>query len=984
MNSFLDKLAESLLSKATDSGDICIVFPSRRAKVHFQDKLQQKIEKQIFVPEILAFEDFTARLSGRVLLDRISLSFELFPFYHDRFPDESFEQYYSWGNRLLSDFDEADRYLVEIKALFGNLYDLREIDVTINSWLKDEKQTQPADSQISEFQQAYLALWEAMGPLYTKLKDKLLEENKAWPGLALRELSEKWEKIAIKTAPTEVLPWREIWFAGFNAFSPAEELFIRSLHNLGIARLFFDMDAWYVNDTRQEAGKNFRELRKKWNQKDWNWVGNHFSETPKSITVTGVPLRVGQAKVAGIKLKELWNQGLQPERIAVVLPDDNLLFPLLHAIPEEYKDINVTMGFPLRNTPAYSLVDSLLQMQESARRFAAQRDGKALYYFREVRTLLQHPYIRAWIGSAAAANVRKINRDNRIYLSPGFFERQVETPQLALLFREWTDTSHILDWFLELWDALMEALSHPTPEITTLENPVLPDASLMADEEGVKILKLELEYLGQFRSLFVKLRDKIGEYGLEPDLKAFRKMLREVVSSARIPFTGEPLKGLQIMGVLETRALDFEHVIFLSMNEGVFPPGKNQNTFIPFSLRKGFQMPVWFDKDAVTAYHFYRLIQRAQTLTLLYNTESDEFGSNEKSRYLAQIQQELVPWLRKNMILEAGGEQGLTYLEETLSFPLHKTSVTPIIVPKTDALLETLTTYATEKGFSPSALITWLICPLKFYFAYVLRIEEREEAEETVEAQTVGNVVHKVLERLYKPFLGKSLTAIDINELYPLIDSYVSGEFSAYTHSENLKYGLNFLKVKAICEMIRKVLKMDQENAPLEIIGLEQKIQTTTNSGEIGGLNTSTQPRLRGIIDRVDRVNGQLRIIDYKTGAVKGVSINDFELLPEKIQDQKEAFQLAAYSWMFFRENDVANLVAGIITTRDQAGGLKQLKLPAHSRSAGIVVPEYLEEFEKLLYKTLRDLFDPNQAIGQTEDTERCRYCNYKTICNRN
>jgi hypothetical protein len=616
MPSFIEQLSQTLIQTHGEHlGELCIVFPSRRACAFMEASLAKHIPHATWSPKMYSIEDFVPQLQQVNILDPISLTFELWPIYKLAFPNETFDQFYAWGQMIVADFNEVDLHLIDGEKIFQNLAELKRIDVTIDGWLNE-------DGKLSPHQQQYMRFWELLGTFYRALQSQLFAQGMASPGQALRTLVTK-----VK-ATKPLLPWRRVIFAGFNALAPAEEALIFSLVKWDLADCFWDLDAWYTENEQQEAGRFFRELRRRWEAAlpalagKWNWIGRHLETSTKEMVLTAVPKRVGQAKAAGLLLEEM-SEGIVPESLALVLPDENLLFPVLHSLPESLRDINVTMGYPLRNTPLYGLVDSVLTLHENAARLRPGGVGQPVYYFRDIVAILRHPYIHQLASEESRETMREITQENMIYLAPTYFLRFEENHILRFLFEPWTDLGAAIRYLLDLYMRLKTAFEARQKT----ENP-LPT--------------VESEILFQFFSLTQKIQTKLDKYLDENDLNTFRRIYREVIVGASLPFAGEPLKGIQVMGMLETRVLDFDRLIILSVNEGIIPPKQQQNTMIPYSIRKAFGMPTHEDKDAVYAYHFYRLMQRAKQVQLIYDTQADSLGGGEKSRFIAQIEAELL------------------------------------------------------------------------------------------------------------------------------------------------------------------------------------------------------------------------------------------------------------------------------------------------------------------------------------------------------
>lgn len=937
MISFIEKLVEELSEKyGKDLGELCVVFPSRRACVFFKDALQRSLSTPSWSPGVFAIEDFAREVHPRTILDQVSLTFELYPLYREHFPDEAFDKYYSWGSTLVSDFDEIDLYRVDAQSIFRNLFELKAIDATIDSWLEEGQ-------DLTEFQARYLQFWELMGSFYEGLRKKLDAQHKASPGMAMRELADQFE------ASKPALPWQHIVFAGLNALTPAEEGMIKALVDHGLAECYWDLDSYYINNEFQEAGHFFRSLRERWKLKDWSWIEDHLSKGEKKITLTGVPQRVGQAKVAGLKLRSWLDTPEPDEKTALVLGDENLLFPVLHSLPLEYDKVNVTMGYPLRNTPLYSLIDTIIQLHENAERLRPGRTSK-VYYCRDVMNILRHPYIASILRETSRDLLYEIERENLVYISPKLFDRFKEEDKehlLSFLFQPWTQIDQVVDYFLNLYRRLKLELEKDK------------------NGKGKGAPTLEAEYLFHFYTLTQKLRDKLDAYVIDFELKVFRRLYKEVIQNSSIPFSGEPLEGLQVMGMLETRALDFDRVMMLSVNEGILPSKPNTVSFIPYSLRKGFQLPTHEDKDAIYAYHFYRLLQRAKEVTIVFNTEPDTFGSGEKSRFIAQLEAEMP---EQNPDLEL--------LHETVTFPLDPEKILPIVVDKEQGVLDTLKAYVEEKGFSPSALSTYFNCPLQFYYRYVLRLREQEELEESMEENTFGSVLHGVLEELYQPFIEKEVSPEEIKAFEENLDKVIEDQFRKVTRTENSQYGRNRLLLGVIRNLVAKLLAIDESQAPFKVQGLELELETLLPT-----LKIPEGVKLRGYIDRVDEVDGETRIIDYKTGKVNRLDLKGFEQIREGAK-KREPFQLSTYAYLYLRNHPETKEVSpGIYFMRNLSEGLRYLE--TGPTKAKVLDLESLLDYESEMVSLIDEIFDPEIPFSQTEEFDRCRFCSYKVMCSR-
>lgn len=937
MPGFIEQLGRRLQETyGKELGEICVVFPSRRACVFLEAELARISPTSTWSPQILAIEDFITQLVPQRMLDTLSLTFELWPLYHKLFSHETFDSYYSWGQLIVQDFEEVDLHLIDGAKIFQNLAELKRIDTTIASWLNE-------DGEPSDQQRQFMRFWEGLGTLYAQLDARLRAEGHTSMGRSLRRLA------AEMSTSKPALKWQRVVFAGFNALAPAEEALVTALMRWGLAECYWDMDTWYVDRPEQEAGRFFRALRARWEAaglgNHWHWIGESLATQAKEMVVTAVPKRVGQAKAAGLLLDAL-PEDVAPESVAVVLPDENLLFPVLHSLPEGLRDVNVTMGYPLRNTPLYGLIDILLTLHENAARLRPGSDTEQVYYFRDVVAILRHPYIHGLANDESRETMRLITQENMIYLAPGYFFRYAADHILRFIFTPWdglgTAIEHLLAIFMRLKGAF-EARQRS-------ENP-LPT--------------VETEVLYQCHTLTKRLQDKLGKYLEQRELGTFLRIYREVLVGASLPFAGEPLKGIQVMGMLETRVLDFEHLIVLSVNEDIIPPKQQQNTLIPYGIRKAFGMPTFEDKDAVYAYHFYRLLQRARHVQLVYDTEPDSLGGGEKSRFLAQIEAELCP---------VNPELKVTH--GTFTFPMSPEKNPPITVRKQPDVIEKLLAFGQEKGFSPSALNTYLECSLRFYYRYLLQLREKSVPEETMEDNTFGSVLHGALEQLYQPFIGKTVEREMILPLMELVDGAVEHVFKERTHSDNVTTGRNRLLLGVIKDLVRQMLEMDMEAAPIEIMGLEEELEATViTKHHPDGL------KIRGFVDRIDRVQGRIRIIDYKTGQVDRIKVANFIELKDG-KPKREAFQLGTYAFLYHRNHQPDRAVyPGIFAMRNLQEGFMTLEYGPQQVSD--FDQHSLAEFEGLLVNIFEDILDPEIPFVQTEDDARCRFCPYQVICNR-
>ncbi len=965
MHSFLEKTVDYLHEKyGDDISELCIVLPNRRAGLFLKTHFSNKLKKTFWSPEIYATEDFVALLAELEIADSTNLLFELFETvkHIGKRDVETFDEFSKWGQILLSDLNEIDRYLVDSKQLFGNLKDIKELE----AWSLNSEET------LTDFQKQYLEFWKLLGEYYTDFSNRLLSQHQAYQGLAYRIVADKVEERVAKH------PWKKIIFAGFNALNKAEEIIIRKLLNSGKAQIIWDTDSYYINNVNQEAGRFIRRYQQSGKfskgvssdatSDDRNIIIEEtlLSNEKKTITVIGAAKNIAQAKVAGSIVSEIQKTDTTLKATALVLADENLLFPVLHSLPENLKDINITMGYPLKFTPVAGYFDIVFAMHENGSKFAKGKSNYSFYHS-DIVKFLSHAY--------TATSLITVSKEYSIRpVLQAIQERNIvfaNVKMLASIFSEFNCDKEfeVLHPVFKQWETSTDAIACMHYLIDTLKNGIV----LQQDKKDENKASLELEYLFAFTKIIKRIQVLMGTYPESiTDLKTLRGIVNQIVRTATLPFYGEPLMGLQVMGMLETRTLDFENVILLSCNEDILPSGKSVNSFIPFELKRVFGLPTYSDKDSIFSYHFYRLLQRATNIYLLYNTESDALGSGEKSRFLTQLIYEL-PKVNPNV----------TITEKLVSIPVINNGFdNKIVIEKSPLILEKLKAKA-EYGFSPSLLNIYRNCSLQFYFHAIAGLREVDEVEETIGADTLGNIIHEVLETFYKPFVGKKIQVVDIQEMKKLVDSTTLALFKKQYSETEVSYGKNLLTFKVALKFINNFLaseiesikKSEKSGQPILIKALEQDLES---SFVIGSQNI----KIKGKADRIDTVGSLTRIVDYKTGLAdnKELKFDDWEAIRLDVTLSK-SFQLLTYAWLYQKMNPEIkeNIVSGIITFRELSAGLKTVKVK-DSTNLDVSV---LSEFEIQLRQLLSEIFDTELRFTQTNDSDNCEYCAFKGICNR-
>jgi ATP-dependent helicase/nuclease subunit B len=920
---FLEKTAEYLIENYSDNlSELCIVLPNKRAGLFLKQRLSKLIDKPIWLPSIIGTEELIEQLSDVEVIDNIQQLFELYEVYQNSTKEpETFDEFSKWGQILLHDFNEIDRYLVPTPGFFKHINEARALEV----WNLGER-------EVTEFQSQYLKFWKQLGNLYDLFTAYLKDNELAYQGKAYRIVAEE-----LKADPEQFIEakigWDKVIFVGFNALNKAEEVLITELKKQKKCDVLFDADEYYLNDKMQESGLFLRDLKKKNSFQPFNWVSNKFTTEKKQINIYGIPQNIGQAKYITNILNEIDDSKSYTDT-AVVLADENLLIPVLQSVPDAIANINVTMGYPLKNTPTNNFFEIYFNTLVNAERFG---NNKSLtYHYKDLLKLFQLSFTEIVFGKENCAKIKgHIIKHNWVFINKekiDWINKQLEIPFL-------------LSYSVE--STLQQCLKY-----------IKIAKKYYLDYKGEATI--ELEYLFQYSKLFNQMVTLTSKYPYLNNSKAFYSLYRQILSSFSIELYGEPLKGLQVLGMLETRNIDFKNVILLSTNEGILPAGKTFNSFIPFDIKKDdtYNLPTHIEKDAVYAYHFYRLLQNAENINILYNTETNEFGSGEQSRFVTQIEHELSHF------------DNITITKKLVTYPsLNKKLVEPE-VQKTAAIVEKIKERFAN-GISPSALMTYIACPLDFYYKYVLGVREADEVEETIDHSTFGTYVHDSLEILYQPFVGKNISAEDLKLMLKKISEVVFGVFSKNFSDKELKSGKNLLTLNIAQNYITTFIKneikfIDKLDRPLFINSLEEELRAEI---EIEGATI----KLKGKSDRIDNFGNELRIIDYKTGLVKSADLQ-LKHIDELLEAKKsKAFQLLMYALMYNKSHAVDNteITSGIISFRTLSSGYMAFGL----NRKHVIDDEILDEFEVLLIKIIKEILDVNTSFKHKKEAKWCEFC---------
>ncbi len=942
--SFLEDVARDIYSREKDRLPECwLVFPGHRAKLFFMKQLSSLIDKPVWAPHSITVSEMMMKLSGYRPADPLQLIFSLYRIYCQEAENpESFDEFMLFGEVLLNDFGDVDKNMVDAADLFRNLESMKAIDDDF-SYLEPEQielirsfwdsfQISRESDEKNEFRE----IWGIMHKLYSRFRKMLDKSGSVYEGLAYRKACERMEE---DTEPG----FRMAYFIGFNALTISEKRILSKLYGSGRAGFYWDYDSSYIDDRQHEAGFFIRENLRLFPDLRTEHPACRFT-AKKTIEVISAPGRTAQAKIMGMKLEQWKQAGISKgSDTAVVLPDEDILSVVMNSVPGEYEDINITMGLPLKNTPVYGLVESLIDLQQGLKE--SGKDGELLFYNKDVLKILGHQYILA-CGGEEMMNIRKeMLRRNLIF------------PMASFLIRD--ELSSMIFTRAEGAEALSDYLRAILHKI------------VMLNREGGGF-ELQAEYIFQVYIASGRLSDLVKEEKIYIGPTIFRKLLKKIIRHISVPFSGEPLKGLQIMGILEARALDFNNLLILSMNEGSFPGSSAGNSVIPYKLRKGFGLPTTEYRDRIYAYYFYRLIQRAKNVTLIYSTADDGFKTGEKSRFIYQLK-----YL-----------SDIKLTERNLVYSPARMEARSIVVQKGKTEMAVLKKYLEggDRRFSPSALNSYMDCSLKFYFRYVAGIGETDEISEEIDPILFGNIIHDVLNNIYKAYIGsgKLLSADDIKAFMKdkaRIRSLLDDSFRRIWLKEKgvrkkQEDKTNIIIKEVIISYIQNILKHDALIAPLQIKGLETLFERSIdfNGGRAG---------LKGIVDRIDIQDGRTRIIDYKSGSAG----KDFVLLTElfergKSKRKKEIFQTFLYCWLYLADADKEIIVPGIYNIRDMHLREFSSAISMDKKKLGDFLP-LQDEFVDELKKLMEEIYNTDIPFSQAADRDICKYCSYNKICSR-
>ena len=952
MKSFLKYVAADLLQKyGTNLSRIAVVFPNKRAALFLNEHLERLAGKPLWSPAYVTISDLFRSHSQRQVADPIQLVCDL----HQCFTqctgiDESLDHFYGWGQLLLSDFDDLDKNMASADHVFANLRDIHEYDDT--PYLTEEQRitlkrffSNFNEEHNSELKQRFLQLWSHIFDIYQSFNDKLSKQGLAYEGALYREVAER-EDIDFE--------YDTYLFIGFNMLQQVEQTLFRRMKQQGKARFYWDYDHYYLSTN--EAGYYIAQYLNDFP----NELDNHDDtiyrnfEQPKTITYISAPTENIQGRYISTWLRQQ-NRIADNRRTAVVLCNENLLQTAIHCIPSEVEKVNITTGYPLSQTPITSLVNLLVNLQTNG--YVAETDH---YRLRHVNNVLQHPYAH-YISEASNSLYEELNTQKIYYPAPAQLSKD---EGLQLLFSMDHSNADRFNATLILW--LMSVIRHIAKAIS---------------QEEAEPSPLTQESLFSMYTLLNRLSDLIESGSLKVNILTLQRLIIQIVSATSIPFHGEPVEGIQMMGVLETRNIDFEHVLLLSCNEGNLPKGLSDTSFIPYSIRKAYGLTTIDHKVAIYAYYFHRLLQRASDITLVYNNSTNDGQTGEMSRFMLQ------------MMVESGHK---------IQFQTLQAGQAPILpipqpIQKNDAVMQLLRQRFTEHMLAPSAINRYMRCQLQFFYYYVSGIIEPDnEDEDAIDNRIFGNIFHLAAQILYKKLRQKSrvIVAEDIEyllntevDIQRAVDEAIKEELLKIKEANRPLPpldGLQIINREVLIKYIRQLLEIDHRLTPFTILGLEEPVKMNYQL-TVG--NDTIKLTLGGKIDRLDSItlsdgSNQIRVIDYKTGSgrLKPLANVDAIFNQENLKNHSDYYlQAFLYSHIVRLKSD--NPVAPALLFIQHASSDDYDPTLCLGREPVTDIATVSESYMQHLESVISDIFSPAISFTPTDEQKRCQNCPYAHLC---
>ena len=902
-DSFLYEVVRSLSNPNWE--EMCFIVPNKRSALHLTQTIISQLEEPTIAPEILDIDSFICSLSNMEAPPKMELLFTLYHSYcqHvDPKDRDEFVSFLGWGETLLGDLDAIDRNLLDRQEVFALLVGMQEV----KAW----------GSDVNELVQKYIGFWKELPKIYQSFSSALLQKGHGTTGMLCREAVRNLEVFL------EAHPNKTFIICGFNALTDSESTLFQSILAQNRGKIYWDADEYFVSNAQELSGLYLNKYKQWPYYQNQPFLGSHNSFiNEKEVEIIETSGRIAQAKQVGSLLKDLSSSNPRWERVAVVLPDESLLNPILHALPPEVSKLNITMGTPLQQQSISIVIEALFDMH-----MTYTTKG---FYYKTVEQIFSHKLIRTYCKKKGLNDpidfVQGIIQKNQRFLKIKQLEEAKLANDFGFLFSSWDTPKQAVESICELLQMLM----------TT------------ADTNDSQ----QLESIHLFLTLFYQLDHQLRTHSFISKMSELRAIYNAQIGTHKLSFSGEPLEGLQIMGMLETRLLDFDTVILTQANEGILPAKSIDDSWIPYDMKKQYGLPTRDEKNAIFSYHFFRLMYRAKKVYILYDGQGEGLGGGEMSRFVRQ-------W-----IFHDPAKHNISFYTQKVA--LNTTSNTPINIPKTESLLKRLVMMG-EKGLSATTLSNYIADPIRFYNNSVLRISETEELEESMTYQSLGTAIHNALEEIYEPYVGKQLTIDGLEKMQKDHKKVLMKHFEKKLGKGSHKTGKNLLIFTASAYSIKRVIEADTKDivggSTIELLGLEEYRKITrTYTGIEHPIS------FHGVIDRIDRKDGVLRILDYKTGKTEPK-----ELRPKEISDClsdaafSKAFQVMFYSMLWAEDNQSSPFKAGVISVKNMSRGVLYLTLGTDTKRTDLDTSD-LDIFEKNLEQMVIEIYHPEIPFKEAD-----------------
>lgn len=935
MDKFLTTVAKKIINGNYCDQHSIVVLPNRRSIVFLREEIKNLTERTLLLPEFIPISEFIVQRSGFSKTQDQILYFQLYEI-HKKLTGENartIDDFMLWAPMILRDFNDIDNALANASDVFTHLNAVKAI-----------QQWNPDGRQLTESQKEYLAFFNSLIDYYEIFVKNLQIEKQGYYGMICRHLNNNFKNCCNPSMKNRFL------FAGLNALTNCETEIIKKIKHTYPSEFIWDIDQYFFdnkNNVLNDASRKIRQIIRELglNVSD---IGNSLANESKQIKIIEVPKNTGQVKYIGNMLLNGNISSHSAQKTAIVLADESLLMPLLNSLPPTNLNgneipYNVTLGYPLSGSVIEHLLNSWLNIY-------IENNNNNNINTNTIISFTSNPIVRQIIGNSYNKIIKDISEYQSDFISVNL---------VTEIFKKHISSKH--HYLLNIINITNNTNPKNIPNL-------LKDFLLELLKSSLKINRLVKVQIQKLIETSGIINTMIISKDYEFTFVTIKNLFKQLIRQSRIDLAGMPLSGIQIMGLLETRALDFDNIIILSANEGILPVRSEIESFIPMDIRHEFGLTLPKDSNDIYSYHFYRLIAKAKNISFLVNSETDKMGGGEKSRFILQIENELSkanPKIApKFYVLSSKTNSSLTLSPNDIS------------IPKAKRTREKLIKLAST-GYSPSALTTYITCPLRFYFSYILRINTNPILSNSIEANTFGTVIHNTLEQLYKPLIDKLPDANSINFSNSEIKSQITNQFKEVAGSEMHYGGRNYLIYETAFQYINNFIRWDKHRLLHNnsmIISLEEKMVTNLKVDE----NITT---FKGTIDRIDQhiPSNTFQIIDYKTGSVKkqDLIIKDTEELFTNPAFSK-AFQVCYYAWLFNKAKSNNNIETGIISLRNLSNGFIKLKLHDYEN-----ISDFFIEFENGLVNLINNITESSTPYTGTHDIDRCKYCNFKSICNK-